>query len=68
MYAICAYIGVVLGVNVGIYGIYMECLGMEKATKYSVARVLGRDMIQPNGLGVLKVKVHPDNVFGPNGF
>ena len=29
--AICAYIGVVLGVNVGIYGKYMayvECLGI----------------------------------------
>ena len=27
MYAIYAYIGVVLGVNVGIYGSPMECLG-----------------------------------------
>ena len=28
MYAIYAYIGVVLGVNVGIYGSPMECLGI----------------------------------------
>ena len=28
MYAIYAYIGVVLGVNVGIYGSPMECLGV----------------------------------------
>ena len=28
MYAIYAYIGVVLGVNVGMYGSPMECLGI----------------------------------------
>ena len=28
MYAIYAYIGVVLGVNVGIFVAYMECLGI----------------------------------------
>ena len=32
MYAIYAYIGVVLGVNVGIYGSPMECLGIINAT------------------------------------
>ena len=29
MYAIYAYIGVALGVNVGIYGSPMECLGFD---------------------------------------
>ena len=42
MYAIYAYIGVVLGVNVGIYMAYMECLGMNPAPNFdaSVAPLL----------------------------
>ena len=56
MYAIYAYIGVVLGVNVGIYGSPTECLGFEETSKDMhrlrvVFPVCARLMVDPSGFG-----------------